>query len=300
MMPKIRKVIGMILCLLTCFVLAACASENAVSESEAVAEQISTEVVEEETVASESEMETVVEETVSEVPTGPQSVAEWARSMDTSVPKLTVWNDITKEGRLIADEEIIILKDGDMIVICTKEKESGLSFDTDLLLEDIESRISDKYVRFKFNKFIAEETLFELRVTVAGVEYPFSFLLISEGAPISTAEKVLSGKEWAISLEYDEPKLVAWNDKTETREVIDNGGTYVMQEGDILGVYHPEEYYIFNVSSEFDFASALTNIAKVTIIEYQLPSESQDIHLEVEVMDENDEFITFNFVVTTP
>ena len=109
----------------------------------------------------------------------------------------------------------------------------------------------------------------------------------------------LSGEAWVSTLEYEEPKLVVWNDETGTKEVIEQGGKYVMQEGDTIGIYCPKNYFLYNVFP-MDFAEGLRAVATVGVIEYNLPSESQDINLEAELMNPQQEFERYNYVITTP
>ena len=139
-------------------------------------------------------------------------------------------------------------------------------------------------------------------------KYPFSVTFIPKNAASTvsdseTAETTetadASGKEWVSSLVYEEPKLVVWNDATGTKEVIEQGGKYVMQEGDTIGIYCPKNYFLYNVFP-MDFAEGLRAVATVGVIEYNLPSESQDINLEAELMNPQQEFERYNYVITTP
>lgn len=147
------------------------------------------------------------------------------------------------------------------------------------------------------------ETLYEFAMTVAGVEYPFSITLISESAAnsASASEDTPSGKEWAATLEYDEPKLIVWNDETGTKEVIDNGGEYQMQEGDMLGLYHGNNYRPFT-TEPYEFCEGFVMGMNFTIMEgCSILEESQTIDLGVEFSDlETGDFFTYYFTITTP
>lgn len=257
----------------------------------------------------ETKQEVVVQETTEEVVQSeeevesPQSLGEWVKSVNATEPKLTIWNDMTKEGIILENGQKHILRAEDTLVVCMNEEESGLVIDTPMSSKDFSSYGTSYYKIFEFNKEFLEETLFGFTMTISGKDYSFIVTLISENA-IATAAEVsesteVSGKDWASSLNYEEPKLLVWNDETGTKEVIENGGKYVMQQGDVLGVYHPAEYYVFTVSP-VDFTGGLTDFPKVTVMEYQLPSESQDINLEIEVMNPQQEFMTYNYVITTP
>ena len=197
------------------------------------------------------------------------------------------------------------MKEGDQLVICTKEEHSNLSIHSDLSASDSEYKVrhSSSYIQFIFNKEFLEETLFETIFTVAGTEYTFSVTLISESATSSVEDEVesadISGKEWAATLEYDEPKLIAWNDETGTREVVENGGQYNMQHGDVLAVYHPENYYVFNVLP-IDFGGALVSLPKCAVISDINLDEQRVVELEVEILNPKDELENYRFVVATP
>lgn len=100
-------------------------------------------------------------------------------------------------------------------------------------------------------------------------------------------------------MEYEEPKLVVWNDETGTKEVIEQGGKYIMQQGDTFGMYCPEGYFLYN-TFPLDVATGTIVVSNVVVIEFNLPSESQDINLEAEVLNPQDEFVTYSYVITTP
>lgn len=282
-------------------VLTACGTSTATTTPETKQEVAAVDKEEVQVEVEETTQEEVVQETTEDVQ-GPQTVSQWAKTFDAEEPQLTIWNDITKEGIILENEQKYSLKEGDLLVVCTKEKENGIRIQSDITFEDFTSIASDRYIKFEFSKEILEETLFELYVTVAGVEYPFSVTLISENATATISESEtteVSGKDWANSLEYDEPKLVAWNDETGTKEVIEQGGKYVMQQGDILGVYYPTGYFVVT-ALPYDFFQGFTVLSKVCIMDCKLPSESQDINLEVEVLNEKSESGTYNFIITTP
>ena len=261
--------------------------------------------VEEKTVEEVTQVETVVEEVEStkEVETF-QSVKEWAKSVERTEPKMTIWNEGTKEGIILDNEQKYVLKEGDLLVFCTKEMNSGMSIHADLSLEDFKSSGSDNYVKFKFNKVFSEETLFKVEITVAGTEYTFSVTLISEGVEDkgveTNGEENLIGRDWAATLEYDEPKLIVWNDETNTKEVIDNGGSYQMQSGDMLGIYHSEKYFPVR-TDPIEFCEGFNAGLPYSMMICNLPEESQTINLGLELLDmESENFVTYYFTITTP
>ena len=112
----------------------ACANENKEIESESVeiVERVAenaNELQEQgvaETVLEKESVEAVQEGESGENLSGPQSVGEWAASLDTTKPKFTIWNDITKEGTLLENGQIVTLKEGDMLTVCMKKEYDGI------------------------------------------------------------------------------------------------------------------------------------------------------------------------------
>lgn len=252
----------------------------------------------------EESNESVDVESAEEV-SGPQDIWEWVASIDATEPILTIWNDNNREGYIFQNNEKCILKEDDVICICIQEKETNLEIYSPMKSGEFRSYGTSDCKIFEFNKEFTSEYLFEFAMTIGGVEYPFSITLISESAAdsasASTSEDTLSGKEWAATLEYDEPKLIVWNDEMGTKEVIDEGGTYQMQEGDVLGLYHGADYRPFT-TEPYEFCEEFVMGMNFTIMEgCNLPEESQTINLGVEFHDvEVGDFFTYYFTITTP
>lgn len=258
-------------------------------------------------VEEKTDEEAVQAETVEEVETF-QSAKEWAQSVDTTEPKMTIWNDTHKEGIILEDGQKYVLRQDDTLLFCTKEKQSGISLDADIAGEDFELRTTDKYVKIQLNKILTKETLFEVRITVAGTEYPFSVTLISEGAEDNgvetNTEDNLIGKEWAATLDYDEVKLLIWNYDNGKKEVIDINGEAIIENGDILAIYCPDRYWvntILPVSNvlpiEIGEGLCPLPIYKCTLIEEIAYEQKGSTNLEVEIMTESD-YEYYNFIVT--
>ena len=102
--------------------LAGCGS-SAIETTPEAKEEVAVDKVEEKTAEEAAQAETVVEEAEStkEV-AGPQSVFEWSAFINASEPILTIWNDVSKEGKIIENEQKCILKEGDLLVVCMQEK----------------------------------------------------------------------------------------------------------------------------------------------------------------------------------
>ena len=137
--------------------LTACGS-SAAETTPATKEEVVVDKVEEKTAEEVAQAETVEEATVEEVVesteevAGPQSVAQWAKTFDTEEPQLTIWNDITKEGIILQNDQKYLLKEGDLLVVCTKEKENGIRIQSDITFEDFTSIASDRYIKLIRNQ----------------------------------------------------------------------------------------------------------------------------------------------------
>ena len=288
--------------------LTACGS-SATETTSGAKEEVAVDKVEEKTAEEAAQAETVEEvvESTEEV-AGPQSAKEWAQSIDRAEPKMTIWNEITKEGIVLENGQKYSLKEGDQLVICTKEEESGLSIHSALPKSEYKVRSSTNYTQFIFNKVFLEETLFEVVMTVAGTEYTFSVTLISEGAEDNgvetNTEDNLIGKEWAATLDYDEVKLLIWNYDNGKKEVIDINGEAIIENGDILAIYCPDRYWVntsmpVSALTPIEICEALCDLPsyKCTLLEEIAYEQKGSINLEVEVMAESD-YEYYNFVIT--
>ena len=263
------------------------------NEKEVVAE-VETECVAE--IETESVTENVEETEVATY----ETAMDWAIAVNGTIPELTIWNSLTKQGIVLENAQKYLVKEGDMLVLCGNfEGALHTDIDAPILNEVLSTSIHQEY---EFTEIPAGETEISILLKVNEEEYELSLIIMSENATATVSDSEtteVSGKDWANSLEYDEPKLVAWNDETGTKEVIEQGGKYVMQQGDILGVYYPTGYFVVT-ALPYDFFQGFTVLSKVCIMDYKLPSEAQDINLEVEVLNEKSESGTYNFIITTP
>lgn len=257
----------------------------------------------------ETKQEEAVQETTEDIAQsteevqGPQSLSEWAQTVDVTEPKLTVWNDDIKEGIILENGQKHILRAGDILVLCINEKESGLVIDTPISSKDFEAYGTSNYKIFEFYKEFLEETLFGFTITISGTDYSFSVTLVSENSTATASEgsesNEMSGKDWASGLSYEEPKLLVWNDEIGTKEIIENGGQYTMNQGDVLAIHCPAEHYV-TTGTPIEFAKGVTLGSNFWKLDYVLPSESQEINLEIGVLNPDGEMENLNYVITTP
>ena len=118
------------------------------------------------------------------------------------------------------------------------------------------------------------EILLEIDPVINDQEYDLSVILTSENA-VPAAEgtvdsKELSGFEWAISLEINEPKLLVWNDETGVKKIIENGERYELQEGDVIAGRKPSDWMIYDFEPH-DFAGVGELVSKETLINSVFP-----------------------------
>ncbi len=284
--------------------LTACGS-SAAETTPATKEEVVVDNVEEKTTEEVAQTETVEEVESTEEVAGPQSVFEWSAFINASEPILTIWNDVSKEGKIIENEQKCILKEGDLLVVCMQEKESNIQFLSPVKCESYGSEI---YKVLDFTQEFSEETLYEFIMTVAGVEYPFSVTLISEGAEDNgvetNTEDNLIGKEWAATLDYDEVKLLIWNYDNGKKEVVDINGEAIIENEDILAIYCPDRYWVNTVLpvsyvDPIEICEGLCPLPsyKCTLLEEIAYERKGSTNLEVELMTASD-YEYYNFIVT--
>lgn len=311
----------MVIAMLT---LVGCESSANVSKEPAQAET-KQEVTEETTTLVEAEEETVakVEEEVSDVTTEEpvvevestpepevetyETVFDWAMVEDASIPKLGIWNEITKQVYLLENEGKYVVKEGDRLVLFAsyKEKMSVLS-DIPCINKVSGTTIYDEY---EFTEYPMEPTVLDFAPRIDGVDYELSITVVSEQAGESAflpedgenEEVTETGEEWANTLSFEEPKLLVWNDETGTREVIDSNGEYTLKDGDGIALYTPEKY-------EFDFAGASDGCGfldalyegQVAKIGYKLPEESMKVVVNHYMLDAEGGEIVASYTIITP
>ncbi len=268
------------------------------------AEEVKSEVVEEVSNV-EKEEEKLEIETISEPEVKTyETVDDWVKTVDKTEPKLTIWNSISKQGIILENEQNYVVKEGDQIVLCYIKNER-IGFPNESPMLKIGSKSFD-YFAFEFIEEPMEPTLLEINPRIDGVDYALSVNVVSEKVgeiafEIEKEKKEASGKNWANTLSFDEPKLLIWNDETGTREIIDENGEYALEEGDTVAAYTPENY-------EFDYAGSLdyytfigaVNEGKVSEVLYMLPEESTECILMHYLIDKDGNEREVKYTIITP
>lgn len=301
-----RKLYFIIAVLVLCLGLTACAEEEE-GVSDVVSVETEVEASGVETSVDLNDCKNVGEENSVEEIFGPQNVKEWAKSIDTTEPQMTIWNSTFKEGIILENGQNYELRQDDQLVFCIKEKHSNISMYTkpNLSSEDFEFRSNDNYVRIQLNKVLTNNTYFEFNLTIADVEYIFEVTLVSEGGSVEPNEEDnLIGKEWAATLDYDEVKLLIWNYDTGKKEVVDINGEAKIEEGDTIAIYCPDRYWVNTILpvsyvTPIEICGGLCPLPgyKCTLLEEISYEQKGSLDLEVEVTTES-EYEYYNFVVT--
>lgn len=173
-----------------------------VSDTGAVTEESAGEEVEAETEEQEEETDEQVAEEVEKVAEGPQTVGQWSMSLDTTEPKLTIWNDVTKEGTIIENEKEYSIDENCMLVICTKEGSStiGTGFLTYDVLDLDSSYSTSIYWVIGFAEFPSEPTKVEINLVVDEVDYgDYTFYVTTGEAAEREVVEVPEGYEYYLT-----------------------------------------------------------------------------------------------------
>lgn len=244
----------------------------------------------------------VNEPEVTDEATGPQNVVEWVESLNAAENRVTIWNNITNEGTLLENGQEYVIREGDVLVL-----KHVSSYEIPLFINSITSN-----TEFKVYEFTTEfETLTEVPIVVFeddGSEYNFMFYVISESyAPTNDSEgnaaELSEGEQWVMSLDYDEPKLVFWNDELGTQTVVEEGESYQMSDGDVMAVYLPEGYRVWYAETERN--STYTEIPCNTnegycVLEYEFSDSMASMQLQLYISDVANANINQIYIITIP
>lgn len=279
-------------------------NDDEVTVSSETEEADVTNVTEEPVESEHIDQEPAVNETeVTDEVTGPQDVYEWAESLNTAENRVTIWNNITNEGTLLENGQEYIIREGDVLVLNNEYKS---------IITPLEVTGIDYNSTCSIFEFTADfETLTELPVVIEeddGSEYNFMFYVISESyAPTNDSEgnaaELSEGEQWVMSLDYDEPKLVFWNDELGTQTVVEEGESYQMSDGDVMAVYLPEGYRVWYAETERN--STYTEIPCNTnegycVLEYEFSDSMTSMQLQLYISDVANANINHVYTITTP
>lgn len=185
--PWTIVVVVMITMLMVC--LCGCGAQAEVTQIEDSSEENSTlERVEEQTESeSVAEDNTIEEQSLENVPEGPQTVGQWAKSLDLTEPKLTIWNDTTKEGIVLENGKEYVVKEGDQLVVCCNNRlETQMTIYSNIIESDL---ATESYEKFTFLEVPAEPTEVKMVLTQGGVEYVFDVFIVSENTSSDKSEE---------------------------------------------------------------------------------------------------------------
>lgn len=286
-------------------------SDNTASETseaiEEVEEENASEAVENaETLEPTETGETIEETEEQDTPAGsdaPQNIEEWVATLDPEENKVTIWNEVTNEGTLLEEGGRYVIKEGDLLVLINE----ACSTTTSEFLTFVGG--CELYVTFECTGVFENYTHVNVEITCEPA-YEINFFIISEGyeeqvdgyedensGQIPNVES--EGEQWVMSLNYEEPKLVFWNDELGTQTVVEEGENYQMSDGDVMAVYLPEGCYIGSAVVNYE-PMGLENKAGYSIIDYSTLAQNTTIELELGEVLENADMIFPTYIITTP
>ena len=287
-------------------------SDNIASETseaiEEVEEENASEAVEnaetlEPTETGETIEETEEQDTLAEND-APQNIEEWVATLDPEENKVTIWNENLREGTLLVEGQDYVIREGDLIVLLRGTNTFTV---TDFLLPTTGG--CPEYALLVFSEEMQGSR--EANITIdSDPSYSISFRAMTEEyaadnnvevteEPTNITETELSeGEQWVMSLNYEEPKLVFWNDELGTQTVVEEGESYQMSDGDVMAVYLPGEYYL---SGAFVGANAFEPIFEegYTLLEcnFELSGTSM-LEIFTSTLDNEGTYCTYT--ITTP
>jgi len=247
-------------------------SADGISESEADGE-------------SEDMSETENTETDTEELEAEQTMEEWLTEVGSEgTICMAVWNELDSTKHIIENDTTYERQEGDRFFICTpskfKEGHSRVAMDYKFV------RPYDNYLEVTYPGFSGEEDITHEITCSGGEEGKIHFTLASSGTQISsstTDNTDIPGFYWAGDLGYDTSKIVVWNDAKSFKQVLDEGATYQLCEGDELAVYLPENY-IYNSSNIEGNLSLVINLLLIDVQELEIGEK-----LDVEITTSNTE-----------
>lgn len=174
---------------------------------------------------------------------------------------MAVWNDANSTKHIIENEETYERQEGDRFFICTPSCfENGHST---VVINYEFGKPTDNYLEVILGGFKGTEDIFYEVNCSNGEQGTIHFSLVSSGTAITSSETVdasLPGLQWTMKLGLDTPKIVVYNDTTGFKQILDEGATYQMCEGDELAIYLPENYTYVSTNMGEDNLSLIVNV----------------------------------------
>ena len=252
-----------------------------------------TEIIEESEVI--EEFETIenmeVTEDVIEEPTEPQTLNEWMGATEGTGIPISIWNDISKEGTIIEDEGEYYIVEGDQLLI--EHNMCNISIPSSIVIQSSDEvyAVCDivqlpEYVTVTIDSEVPQEYNFYVTTEEIDPVLPSELENPDE-------ETTLEGENWLSSLDYDEPKLVFFNDETGVNTVVEDGETYQMQPGEQMVVYIPEGYMLGTTNCNYDGYECVFEENYVLILyEYKGATTNQ-----IPMFDSNDNPISYTYEI---
>lgn len=257
----------------------------------------------------QEEMDSETEEETVYIPEGVDinstlSGEEWLASFDGVVeePVVVVFNDTTGRKEVIQQNGLVYVNPYEEHIAMHYPEDYSVIKKNGIIADYVEQTLTYAIVHFDAELALEMGTQ-EAEVVIGNeiTEWKMDFFLRPEVDPEKTYEEVILGEEWAKELKfYDIPKLIVWNDENGTKEIIDEEGTYQMQEGDVLAVYHGSDMFPIETDPVVFCEEFTTMQGGMTKLNYFVPEESQEMKVGIVMYTNDYETITYFFNIITP
>lgn len=252
--------------------------ETVVEQVEEESEQLGKETVEEATSEAEEAVVGTMEQRLTEL--GLQGIC------------VVVWNDVRGEEHIITEGESYKKVEGDRFFICTPSSMTELNSSTARGTEFGES--SDNYREIIFNEYEEDINTVEFSITCQNGEQGEINFFVED----SMKEDQQTGIDWVMSLGYDSPKMVVYNDTTGLRKELEEGDEYQLSEGDIVAMYTPDYWYF--ESTNITEAKIIEGI-NATVFDWKELTLDDNLSLEMSVWDTTtDNIVTLHVTLLPP
>lgn len=254
-------------------------------------EESSEEVSIEETVEEQTEAETIVEIEESVVEEKEENTLE-KRLTELGLEGIcvVVWNESTETEHIIAEGENYSKNEGDRFFICTPSFMIGINSETNN--GDELGMPTENYCEISFNE--SEEpnkVLLEISCE-NGEQAKIQFCLQDD-----MKEEQQTGIDWVMSLGYDSPKMVVYNDTTGLRKELEEGEEYQLSEGDVVAMYKPDHWY-FESTNITD--AKIEHGVNIIIFDWRNLTLSDKLDVEISVWDTTTDSIVALHVTLLP
>ncbi len=203
----------------------------------------------------------VGEETVTETETtSPESdldrLKEWYHALEGDESAYYLWNKATGEGKLLQDGKYYTLDEEDLLVLYAPDGLNSYTIPLDVTVVKDEILNGGDVFDISLQKNVVRWDCEVEGMSQTVKKFDFTLVSSVKKEP-DTPVTELVGAAWANFLtDYTadpDPVFLVWNDKTNSKEIIEEGETYRMQEGDEVALYYGFYYKADRVLPEGEY-----------------------------------------------